>query len=192
MVKQYMERRQGSSDPKYRSVEDKPLSCAASLLSTIRKFKTFNGTASRREFAWWLSANLVMALILRTAGHHQPEILYAGSIWSIGIMLPTLAVGSRRLHDAGHRGIWTILLYLGNIAALVIGLCYKIADPASVSFSPNVFPSVINVNLQLSAPYTSWVGLFTILCQVIYVVLMVQNPRVTSRPNTAIATTTEA
>jgi hypothetical protein len=103
MVKQYMERRQGSSDPKCRSVEDKPLSCAASLLSTIRKFKTFNGTASRRECAWWLSINLVMALILRTAGRHHPEILYAGSIWSICIMLPTLAVGSRRLHDAGHR-----------------------------------------------------------------------------------------
>ena len=101
-----------------------------------RKFVTFSGRASRSEYWWWVLASFGVSLVLQIIGYVAagPRLLEAirrGSfdfgvllpalipslVWAVIVLLPTLAVVVRRLHDSNRRG-WWCLLYLPTYAGL--------------------------------------------------------------------------
>jgi len=104
-----------------------------SFLDAIRtvftKYAEFEGRARRSEFWWWI---LFITLVSAAFGVFSVipvgiEDASVGSmltgLWSIATLLPTLAVGVRRLRDAGYA--WTNILWLLlPIAGLVILVVY--------------------------------------------------------------------
>ncbi len=71
----------------------------------MTKYADFNGRAARPEF-WWFQLfvfllNIVVALLLGDG--------LIANLVSVAFLLPTLAVGSRRLHDIGKSGWWQLL-----------------------------------------------------------------------------------
>lgn len=75
-----------------------------SVKTCFSKYATFSGRASRSEFWWFYLAVFIASCI--------PVV---GVIVSIATIVPMLAVGARRLHDAGHSGWKQLWLYLPNI-----------------------------------------------------------------------------
>jgi uncharacterized membrane protein YhaH (DUF805 family) len=69
---------------------------------------TFSGRASRTEYWWWVLGAFIFWLI---------------PFWGLVILIPTLAVTSRRLHDIGKSG-WLQILPLGG---LILGLLLRSA-----------------------------------------------------------------
>ena len=92
-------------------------------LGPLKKYTEFSGRASRKEcwlFALW---NLPIAVVLVLISENLL------SLYSLGILLPSLAVGARRLHDT-NRSAWWLLLYIvpfGGIAVFVFS-CLKGTD----------------------------------------------------------------
>jgi uncharacterized membrane protein YhaH (DUF805 family) len=88
----------------------------------LRHYAQFAGRASRPEWWFWAVATVV-GMVLRILSH----ILWAGwivlVIWSAGVVVPHLAVGSRRLHDAGHSFWW--------VAPPIVGVCLIIVTGAA-------------------------------------------------------------
>lgn len=86
------------------------------------KYADFNGRASRPEFWWWVlftalvgaGLGIVDSAIFGTDG---PSLF--GGLWSIAILLPSLAVGARRLHDTNKSG-WLQLLLLIPCAGVIV------------------------------------------------------------------------
>ena len=70
-----------------------------SLQTCFNKYIDFNGRASRSEYWWFILLNFGLSFI--------PII---GWILRLAILLPTLAVQVRRLHDMGHSAWWLLLL----------------------------------------------------------------------------------
>ena len=96
------------------------------------RFKEFRGTSSRTEYWYFVLFSLLLGIVLSTIEAliwPQPEpenIIEAGSqntplsnIAAIVLLLPTLALTSRRIRDAGWSGKW-LLLYLLPLAALAM------------------------------------------------------------------------
>jgi uncharacterized membrane protein YhaH (DUF805 family) len=107
------------------------------------KYADFQGRASRSEFWWFflftalvslaLSLPLyVLMVIVAVAGNSSTGAGVAAVItiiWSIivtvvaiGLLIPLLAAGARRLHDYGQSA-WFLLLYFvpcGNIVLIVL------------------------------------------------------------------------
>lgn len=82
---------------------------AAAVQSGFRKFANFKGRASRPEYWWWFLFNfIVVGAISLTFGDN------AGNGASLVLLLPSIAVGVRRLHDINRRG-WWILVPLVNV-----------------------------------------------------------------------------
>lgn len=88
-----------------------------SILTVLKdKYATFKGRACRSEFWWFYLLTLVVALVFGLFGKVGRII---DIVWSIAIIVPSLAVGARRLHDIGKSG-WYQLLALIPIVGIII------------------------------------------------------------------------
>ena len=90
------------------------MSFAESVQTCFRKYVDFNGVASRSEFWWFMLFVFVVAVVLNLV---SPTL---ANIVSLGLLLPQLAVGARRLHDTGKSGWWQLLLLLPVIGLIVL------------------------------------------------------------------------
>ncbi|SDQ88761.1 DUF805 domain-containing protein [Microbacterium sp. cf332] len=120
-----------------------------------KKYATFTGRASRSEFWWWyLAAFLVTAVLYILAGilgfsgatynsatgTTEPGPLFGFGallivIWHLAILVPTIALSWRRLHDANLAGPFWFLNFIagpGSLAVLV--LCALPSNPAGARF----------------------------------------------------------
>jgi uncharacterized membrane protein YhaH (DUF805 family) len=87
----------------------------------LTKYADFNGRAARPEFWWFVLAQVVVSFILNRV---HPVL---GMLFSLAVLVPSLAVGSRRLHDLGKSG-WLQLLGLIPLVGWII-LIYWAAQP---------------------------------------------------------------
>lgn len=98
------------------------------IRTVARKYADFEGRATRPEFWWWI---LFTALVHAAFGVFSviPIGVEGGSLgsiltglWSVATLLPTLAVGVRRLRDADYawQNIFWILVPIAGVIVLVI------------------------------------------------------------------------
>ncbi len=102
------------------------------IIGPLKKYADFSGRASRREF--WLFMLFVTILTVAAHSVDEPDGRNAAVAMNMGIaelsvtlllLLPSITVGVRRLHDTGRSGWWMMLVYLPWLATLV-----SQADPA--------------------------------------------------------------
>ena len=91
------------------------------IASCLSQYATFTGRASRPEFWWFFLFQILISLAASMLGET------INSLVALGLLLPALAVGSRRLHDIGRSGWWQLLM-LTVIGFLV--LIYWWVQPA--------------------------------------------------------------
>ena len=94
----------------------------------FKKFSVFDGRSRKSEF-WWFQLFCVIAQIVGGVLDHLFGYVETGAFeWVayIIILLPSLAVGARRLHDTGRSGWWQ-LLYL-TIIGVIILIVWWVAD----------------------------------------------------------------
>lgn len=113
----------------------------------FRKYATFSGRASRGEY-WW--AYLMNALITAVIGVVSYPLGTVGSALSylitLALVVPTIAVGVRRLHDSNMSGLWYLLpigtAFVGAIL-LAIGIGTLITAKIGVSVALCIFGGII-------------------------------------------------
>ena len=67
------------------------------ISSCLSKYATFSGRASRPEFWWFFLFQILISLAASMLGETINGLV------ALGLLLPALAVGSRRLHDIGKK-----------------------------------------------------------------------------------------
>ena len=110
------------------------MSFAQAVKSVFVNFRKFKGTASRREYWFYILATVLIGIVLSTIESiiwppietddlieaiNQPTPLT--SIAGLLLLIPTLAVTSRRIQDSGWSGKW-LFLYLLPIVPLLMGI----------------------------------------------------------------------
>ena len=83
------------------------------ISSCLSKYATFSGRASRPEFWWFFLFQILISLAASMLGETINGLV------ALGLLLPALAVGTRRLHDIGKSGWWQLLM-LTVIGLLVL------------------------------------------------------------------------
>ena len=76
-----------------------------SIKTCFSKYADFSGRATRSEFWWWA----LFVLLVSAAVGIISEVL--SGVFSLAVLLPYLAVGTRRLHDTDRSG-WLQLIGL--------------------------------------------------------------------------------
>ncbi|MEU4389498.1 DUF805 domain-containing protein [Kribbella sp. NPDC023855] len=90
-------------------------------MDPLKKYAQFSGRARRKEFwmfvlfSWIISMVIgIVDRILGTTNSTGNGLL--GTIFSLAILIPSLAVAARRLHDTNRSALWLLLIF-----AIVIG-----------------------------------------------------------------------
>jgi uncharacterized membrane protein YhaH (DUF805 family) len=112
----------------------KKLSFADAVKSVFVNWNKFKGVAARREYWFFVLFTVLIGIVLSTVESliwppvetadlieaiNQPTPLT--SISALILLIPTLAVTSRRIQDSGWSGKW-LFLYLLPIVPLVMGI----------------------------------------------------------------------
>lgn len=89
----------------------------------------FNGRARRAEFWWFVLVNVIIAIILNVIGSilHLGQLL--GGLYNLAVLLPSLGVGVRRLHDINRSGWWILIAFVPIVG--IILLIYWYAQPGN-------------------------------------------------------------
>lgn len=130
-----------------------------SIKSVFSKYATFSGRASRSEYWWFVVLNILISVVVyglacssmapvdttvitEPGGYYMavmdaiPGWAYTVmSIYSLAILLPSLAVAVRRLHDTGRGGGWIFI----NLVPIIGGIWYFILTVLPSQPGPNRF-----------------------------------------------------
>jgi uncharacterized membrane protein YhaH (DUF805 family) len=104
-------------------------------LDVLKKYAVFDGRARRQEYWMFFLFSFIISLVVSVIGAiiHIPAL---SALYSLAVLLPTIGVGIRRLHDTGRSG-WWLLIGLTGIGCLVL-LYFAIcdSDPNSNEYGP--------------------------------------------------------
>lgn len=91
------------------------------FIAALKKYADFSGRARRKEY-WMFALSAVIVSIALTIVDAFIGFPILSSLFSLGIIVPSLAVGVRRLHDTGRSAWWLLFAFVplvGTITLLV-------------------------------------------------------------------------
>lgn len=96
-----------------------------SVSTCFGKYATFSGRASLSEYWFWFLFQLVVMGGIYAIAFASKSMVIFGlyGLVALALLLPTLAVAVRRLHDIGKGGGWffiTLVPFIGSIWYLVL------------------------------------------------------------------------
>lgn len=92
-----------------------------SIRTCFSKYATFDGRATRSEY-WWFF--LFTFLVTIAAGIVSESL---SGLLSLALLLPSLAVGARRLHDIDKSG-WFLLVWFIPIIGWIIMIVWAVQE----------------------------------------------------------------
>ncbi len=97
-------------------------------LTVLKKYAVFQGRARRAEFWWFALFNFIFNMALQMLfgpvvmtveeGTASP-LAFIPVLYILVLIIPTIAVGVRRLHDTGRSG-WFILIGLIPVVGAIV------------------------------------------------------------------------
>jgi uncharacterized membrane protein YhaH (DUF805 family) len=88
-------------------------------LVVFERYALFEGRSGRAEFWWYALAHFIVSLVLSLLGQASVIFYVLGFIWWLGLIIPSIAVAIRRLHDASNSG-WFLLIWLIPVIGWII------------------------------------------------------------------------
>lgn len=101
-------------------------------VDVLKKYVVFNGRARRKEFWMFTLFNVIISIVLNVVDRAIGTDSSAGTgllggIYTLLVLLPSLGVTVRRLHDTDRSG-WWILIGLIPIVGAIILLVFNVQE----------------------------------------------------------------
>ena len=112
-------------------------------LKVLKNYATFSGRARRTEYWMFTLFSMIIAFILGVID----TVLFAGemyplqSIYFLAVLVPSLAVSVRRLHDTNRSGWWLligVIPLIGAVALLVFMALDEVSEGNNFGESPKL------------------------------------------------------
>lgn len=121
-------------------------------MAVTEKYAQFDGRSTRSEFWYFLLASYLIMIVLGLllglgfylgGGESSPLIWIFGGLlvlYAFAIVIPSIAITIRRLHDSGKSGWWYLMClipYIGSLVYIVL-MCLDTQSGAN-QYGPNPF-----------------------------------------------------
>jgi uncharacterized membrane protein YhaH (DUF805 family) len=107
-------------------------------LAVLKNYAGFSGRARRTEYWMFFLINLIIVVVLDLIGMAIKVSTLLGGIYGLAVLIPSLAVGVRRLHDTGRSG-WWLLIGLIPVIGTIILIVFMATEgqPGDNQYGPN-------------------------------------------------------
>lgn len=95
-------------------------------LGAFKKYATFSGRARRKEFWMFILFNIIASVICMIIDN-LIGMKILSTIYTLAVIVPSIAIEVRRLHDIGKSGVWwfiSLIPLVGTIWIIVL-FCTK-------------------------------------------------------------------
>lgn len=95
-------------------------------LEVLKNYVEFSGRARRKEYWFFMLFNLIITVVLmiidlQTGNYsEQTELGLLSSIYMLAVLIPSIAVSIRRLHDTDRSGWWLLIAFVPFIGGIVM------------------------------------------------------------------------
>jgi uncharacterized membrane protein YhaH (DUF805 family) len=114
-------------------------------IGVLKKYVVFSGRATRSEYWYFVLFNTIISMVLMgidiAMGTGSAESTMSGDagvsmnmsagiltgIYTLAVLLPSLAVLIRRLHDTDHSGWWVFISLIPLVGAIIL-LVFLVKD----------------------------------------------------------------
>ena len=133
-------------------------------LLVLKRYAEFNGRSRRKEYWMFTLYNLVIYLVLYIAGfvtllRSGISMVFFGLafLYALGVLVPSLAVAVRRLHDTGRTGWWLLIAFVPVVGAIIL-LVFLAQDSAAGAnrFGTNPKAGPIGRSFQAATTGKPW------------------------------------
>lgn len=120
------------------------------FLQALKKYAVFSGRARRKEYWYFilfsLLINIALMVIDYATGIYNSELgvgLLSG-LFTLALVIPTIAVTVRMLHDTGRSGWWFLIGFIPVVGGIVL-LVFMVLDtrPGTNQYGPSPKEDVI-------------------------------------------------
>lgn len=114
------------------------MSFVDAIKSVFTQYVGFNGRARRSEFWYFFLFNFIVSFVLSLLAQFVGFFSILGTIWSLAVLLPGLAVGVRRLHDIGKAWPWILIGFIPLVGGIILIVFFcQDSQPGENQFGPN-------------------------------------------------------
>ncbi|MAF75912.1 MAG: hypothetical protein CMF17_08675 [Idiomarinaceae bacterium] len=92
----------------------------------LKNYAKFTGRARRREYWMFILFNFVIGFFLGIIDgllgtfNAEAQVGLLGTLYSLFVLIPSIALSVRRLHDIGRTGWWLLIGFIPFIGAIVL------------------------------------------------------------------------
>jgi uncharacterized membrane protein YhaH (DUF805 family) len=100
------------------------------FIEVVKKYAVFNGRARRKEYWMFVLFYILIAIALAIVEGVIRSRGLLGMLLGLGLLLPSLGVSIRRLHDTDRSGWWLLIGFVPLVGGIVL-LVFMCLDGSS-------------------------------------------------------------
>ncbi|MFK4101074.1 DUF805 domain-containing protein [Streptomyces sp. NPDC019531] len=107
------------------------------FIEVLKKYAVFSGRARRKEYWMYMLFVAIIYVVLLGIGL-AAKMTWLPIIFYVGILLPSLGVTIRRLHDTGRSGWWILFGFVPLVGGITL-FVFSVLDgePGENKYGPN-------------------------------------------------------
>ena len=83
--------------------------------AVLQNYANFSGRDTRGEYWWFFLANIIVSVALTIV-----QLDMVANLWSLALLIPSLAAATRRLHDTDHSGWWLLIAFIPLVGFIIL------------------------------------------------------------------------
>ncbi len=108
------------------------------IKSCFNQYISFSGRASRSEFWYFFLFGIILSAMAGFIdGGFYHSIWSLESLVSIVLFLPTIAVGSRRMHDSNRSEYWLLLVFIPVVGLILLFFFAQLGTEGDNQYGPD-------------------------------------------------------
>jgi uncharacterized membrane protein YhaH (DUF805 family) len=108
------------------------------ISTVLGKYADFTGRARRSEYWFWALALGIVYLVFVILASIADAFWVIGLLVDLALLVPTLAVGVRRLHDTDRSGWWLLIGLVPFVGSIVLLVFFVMeGTPGDNRYGPN-------------------------------------------------------
>ena len=105
-------------------------------IEVLQKYAVFDGRAKRTEYWLFVLIHVIISIILYALSLIADFILIVYIVYALALIVPSLAVGCRRLHDSGKSGWLQLVGLIPLVGAIILIVMFVLPSGDDNKYGP--------------------------------------------------------